>query len=259
MLDVGCGTGSFSRIIAEGMERRGTLVGIDSDKNLLQVAKKRAREEKLAGIMEFVLGDAYNLPFARGTFNIVTSHTLLGVLQNPQRCIFEKKRVAETDGKISVVENISGLKDHPGKYPDSINIPRLLELNRKLNKVFTEEIYPKLGIGSETSPLQYPQLFLQAGLRNIEINGYLSLFSFSDSRYTAREMLDYLQRDYKDRLRKLLENRNSYIRCGLTKNEFEEILDLLKKRHEFLTQNPEHIHQVMEIVSRPRIIVSGLK
>ncbi|MFQ6068051.1 MAG: hypothetical protein ACE5KD_00755 [Candidatus Bathyarchaeia archaeon] len=161
--------------------------------------------------------------------------------------------------EVSAVENIPGLEGNSCNYPNSINVLRLLELQKKLNKIFTEKIYAQLRIGSEISSLQYPQLFLEVGLRNIEVNGYLLLFSFSDSRYSVEEMLDYLRRDYENRFSKLAKNRRKYIQSGFTEKEFEEVLGLLKKKYRFLTENPKRIWEVMEIELRPRIIVSGVK
>ncbi|MFQ6068052.1 MAG: methyltransferase domain-containing protein [Candidatus Bathyarchaeia archaeon] len=40
----------------------------------------------------------WNLLFEDNTFDIVTSHTLLGILQKPRACILEKKRVAKIGG-----------------------------------------------------------------------------------------------------------------------------------------------------------------
>ena len=133
--DIGCGTGSFSRLIVRGLEGRGLLVGVDLDKFLLKIAKQKANEEGLSNVLEFICSDAYNLPFRENSFDVVTSHTLLGVLKDLKKCILEKKRVAKIGGYVSTVEAIPGLKGYPGYYPDFPHLQRLTELYLEKHRI----------------------------------------------------------------------------------------------------------------------------
>ena len=83
-LDVGCGTGYLTRLLA------GPATGVDFSFNMLQEA--RARNAASA----YVRGDALALPFADGSFDRVFSSHLYGRLERDDRLRFlsEARRVA---------------------------------------------------------------------------------------------------------------------------------------------------------------------
>ncbi len=85
ILDVGCGTGEFTRVLAEAADAR--VVGVDADTDLLSVAADRA------GI-EAVAGDATRLPFAADSFDLVVCQALLVNLPDPTAALSEFARVS---------------------------------------------------------------------------------------------------------------------------------------------------------------------
>jgi SAM-dependent methyltransferase len=94
VLDIACGTGNAALLAA----RTGaTVTGLDSSSRLLDVARERAR----AGDLEasFVSGDAQNLPFEDGAFDVVTS--VFGVIfaPNAERALAEALRVLSPGGR----------------------------------------------------------------------------------------------------------------------------------------------------------------
>ena len=60
-LDVGCGNGRHSELLAD---HTGRVVGVDASRSLLALARERARERGWAGAFEPVAGDAARLPLA---------------------------------------------------------------------------------------------------------------------------------------------------------------------------------------------------
>lgn len=66
-LDIGCGDGTFSFNIADRFAR---VVGLDSSKELLHIAKERASEHR-SDNLEFVFGDAEKTPFGDESFDII--------------------------------------------------------------------------------------------------------------------------------------------------------------------------------------------
>lgn len=75
ILDVGCGTGFLSRLIARNVEDV-RVIGIDSDDELLAFGRQKLEMEGLGDRVEYRKGDAYKIPFPDGSFDLATSHTV---------------------------------------------------------------------------------------------------------------------------------------------------------------------------------------
>ncbi|MFQ3318150.1 MAG: SAM-dependent methyltransferase [Natronomonas sp.] len=82
VLDVGCGEGALTRVLAE--ECPGEVVGCDRDADLLAELDAPA-----------VQGDAHRLPFPDDSFDLVVCQALLINLPDPERAVREFARVAE--------------------------------------------------------------------------------------------------------------------------------------------------------------------
>lgn len=67
MLDVCCGTGTLSIMIAEKVGLKGAVVGVDLSHNMIKTAKQKGKNSNV----EFVLATAELLPFKENTFNKV--------------------------------------------------------------------------------------------------------------------------------------------------------------------------------------------
>ncbi len=85
VLDVGCGTGALSRVLAE--ESGATVVGLDADTDLLAVAAEH---------VPVVAGDALRLPVRDGAVDLVVCQALLVNLPDPGAAVAEFRR-ASTD------------------------------------------------------------------------------------------------------------------------------------------------------------------
>jgi ubiquinone/menaquinone biosynthesis C-methylase UbiE len=75
VLDVGCGSGSMSRLIA-GSFPQGEVVGVDLREQYLDFARARAREQDIRNLT-FRHGDVFALPFPDASFDVVWSKYLL--------------------------------------------------------------------------------------------------------------------------------------------------------------------------------------
>jgi len=97
ILDLSTGTGWTSRVVA----RRGaTVVGTDIATNLLDAARARAEAEKLR--IEYVLGDAEELPFENGEFDAVVSTFGVMFASRPEAAAHELARVCRRGGRIAL-------------------------------------------------------------------------------------------------------------------------------------------------------------
>jgi len=97
VLDIACGTGNQSVPAA----RKGAdVTGLDIATNLLAQAKERAAAEKLS--INFIEGDAEQLPFADASFDVVYSMFGAMFAPRPERVAAELKRVCKPGGMVAM-------------------------------------------------------------------------------------------------------------------------------------------------------------
>jgi len=92
-LDVGCGTGHFSLMLAEaGAE----VTGCDASKAMLTQARLKHPE------LRWHLADARELPYADASWDLVFSVTMLEFIDEPVRALDEMWRVLRPGGRLVV-------------------------------------------------------------------------------------------------------------------------------------------------------------
>src|ERR1700690_1896221 len=104
ILDVGCGIGHWSRVLARIVDHPARLVGIDRGPRWLEEAARRAAAAGLSQRCSYAEGVAESLPFQDGAFDIVTCQTLLIHVRNPAAVISEMVRVTRPRGLVIVAE-----------------------------------------------------------------------------------------------------------------------------------------------------------
>lgn len=96
VLDVGCGTGFATAAL---LERTPHVEALDQSEH--QLAKAREKDE-LAGV-DFVRGDAENLPYADDSFDAVWSSGSIEYWPSPVDALRETRRVTKSGGSVLVV------------------------------------------------------------------------------------------------------------------------------------------------------------
>ena len=102
ILDAGCGTGLFSIALAAALPDS-QVVGVDLSSGMLGVATAQARARSL-GNAHFSSADATDLPFDRGSFDVVVAAGLLPNVNDRPGVVRELARVVRTGGRLLVVE-----------------------------------------------------------------------------------------------------------------------------------------------------------
>jgi SAM-dependent methyltransferase len=96
VLDVACGTGELSRVVAEAVGPAGSVTGLDLDPGMLAIAARSA-----PGIA-WHRGIAERLPFRDATFDAVVSQFGLMFFQDRPRALREMWRVLRPGGRMAV-------------------------------------------------------------------------------------------------------------------------------------------------------------
>lgn len=96
LLDVGCGTGSLSRAMAERWPQR-RVCGIDIAPSYVAYAREQARQAAI----EYTTADAANLPYPDGCFAAAAAQLVLNFVPDPGGALAEMMRVTRSGGVVA--------------------------------------------------------------------------------------------------------------------------------------------------------------
>jgi ubiquinone/menaquinone biosynthesis C-methylase UbiE len=167
-LDVACGTGFFTRPLAQKMR---LVYGIDVSMGMLEQATEYARERGIRNI-RFAPSRVERLPFPDSLFDGVTNCGSLHLFQDTVEALKEMARVMKSGARLAVQTFVKGDLSIFKKYYE--RIPR--ELQEALH-LFDEE-----GLGSLNAMEQMLHLFEVEELRS-----YLSQAGFRGFKYDVYE------------------------------------------------------------------------
>ena len=108
LLDIGCGTGYFTRRFAQDAGLR--LTGLDPDGDGLAYARAHGRPNEV-----YVAGDARELPFPDASFDFVVSVTALCFIQDRRRALQEILRVTRKRFALGLLNRHSMLYRQKGR------------------------------------------------------------------------------------------------------------------------------------------------
>jgi len=147
VLDVGCGTGELSRVLAS--ETDGRVVGCDADPELLAVAAEH---------VPVVAGDALRLPFPDDAVDCVVCQALLINLPDPDAAIAEFARVAK--------ERVAAIEPDNGAVTVESSVDAEPPLARRAREAYLSGIETDVTLGA------VPERFRAAGLSSVRTRQY---------------------------------------------------------------------------------------
>ena len=107
VLDVGCGTGNFTREFARSVGPDGLVVGLDVSQTMLARAVEDTRRAGLEQIA-YVRGDAADTPFVDQSFDAVCCFAALNLFADPQAALDSFTRVLTPGGRLAIFTSARG-------------------------------------------------------------------------------------------------------------------------------------------------------
>ena len=132
-LNVGTGTGEIAFHVARTAGAGSTVVGVDITPKMLEMAEKKEKEMDLPVKIDWRVGDALNLDFEDGSFDLVTSGYMLRNVTDILKAVSEMHRVLAPGGKVVVAE-LSKPKNAVVRFFYNIYMKRVKRYGRKYDK-----------------------------------------------------------------------------------------------------------------------------
>lgn len=201
ILDVGAGTGEFTRVLREGSS--GRVVAVDADRDLLQSGVDGSE-----GVGEGVLGDATRLPFQTDAFDLVVCQALLVNLPDPAAAIREFMRVSS--------DLVAAVEPDNSEVTVESTVPAESRLSGEAREYYMAGLETDAGLGGKV-----PQLFREAGMTGVSTARSVHERSVEPPYSTAA--IESAKRKVTGS--RLAEQRTTMLRSDLSPPEFETLLD----------------------------------
>src|SRR5712692_4707203 len=104
IVDVGCGTGDFTRYLATLAGGRCMIIGVDARAASIRSAQRETERERLHARISYKKGDAYKIPLEDDWADLTCCRTLLMHLTDPLKAVREMVRVTRKGGTVAAFE-----------------------------------------------------------------------------------------------------------------------------------------------------------
>ncbi len=201
VLDVGCGIGHWSQILAPILSEHAVVTGVDREPLWVEKATKKAQAIGVGDRYHYRLGDVNALPFADNTFDLVTCQTVLIHLQDPRIGLSEMLRVLKPGGTILVAEpnNLSN-RTVFSSLTDKFSVDEVMD--RLKFGCIIERGKRALGLGFNSLGDLIPGYMAELGAKSIKV--YLSdkavplfaPYSSKEQQVNFQQMKEWAKREF---------------------------------------------------------------
>ncbi|GAB3414266.1 class I SAM-dependent methyltransferase [Haloparvum alkalitolerans] len=158
VLDVGCGTGELTRVLAAEAPADATVMGVDADTDLLEAARA-ADPEGESDSIPYLAGDAARLPFPDDAFDLVVCQALLINLPEPRAAVREFARVSS--------ELVAAVEPNNAEVGVSSTVDAEERLEREAREAYLAGVDTDVALGDRVR-----RQFAAAGLEDVSVRRY---------------------------------------------------------------------------------------
>ncbi len=154
IIDVGCGTGSLTRVLLDSADVK-SIAGVDLADVYLESARQTIRDPRVG----FKVGDATSLPFADQSFDRVFAMLVLHFVPDAKKAVSEMRRVVRSGGLVAAT-----VWDSLGGMPaQRLFWDAAATLGIADDKVLRDYYFRPM-----TRPNEMPAAWSEAGLKSVE-------------------------------------------------------------------------------------------
>jgi demethylphylloquinol methyltransferase len=166
-LDLCCGSGDITQLLAKQVGRMGTIIGADfAPAQLANAAAKIADIYPPLSQINWVEADALSLPFTDNYFDAATIGYGLRNVTDIPCCLAELHRVLKTDAKVAILDfhrpSSHLIRSFQQWYLDTIVVPKASKLGMTAEYAYLNPSLDRFPTGSEQVKLGLAAGFSQA-------------------------------------------------------------------------------------------------
>ncbi len=246
IVEVGCGRGRLAIRMAGLVGGRGHVLGLDTSKEVLGLAARDARAERVSNVT-FDVGDARSLRLPDGGADLAVCSSLLCSLKEADAVVREMLRITRKGGVVAIAEPAG---EQRCRDPDS---RRFTYLSAKLNNAFVRG-WKRRGVDQHVG-LKVPEILLRHGVKDIAAEVVSQVFLMSDPRRTLEEVEGQLRTESS----RLPEPTMALVgRGGMTRKEVGQHHAMARRRLAEFISSPEEIRGSGYVrVTSPLLVFAG--
>jgi ubiquinone/menaquinone biosynthesis C-methylase UbiE len=252
VVDIGCGTGDFTRYIVRLVQGKCKALGIDSRASSLRAAELETRKAGLSNRISYKQGDAYNLPVTDDYADLTCCRSVLMHLQDPLEAVKEMTRITRRGGLVAAEEPSQTISLYD---PEDEEFTKLV---REIYPLYHEGIRKLEGRDYEIGE-RLPTLFREACLREIKAELRGNLLMPSDPRTSIRDVKAQIQMELGIHQETKADFRRALKAARVSSDRITRFLRLQETQFRRLLANGEKLRGNTTFFGSARCLVTGRK